>query len=169
MKKVYVLGLFFLLFGCKNTDTPVVINKITVTSASEFKYGIIGSDDAPVLALTGSILSESSLKESFLAKKFDYARLDCYKNGQYKPYAYISVKEEEKVGGKFKSSILLKICPENDANSQYCINSIEDLKNKINTNLKCEAFFGGMTKSKIVVSYPFEININNLRRADNNF
>lgn len=46
MKKVYVLGLCFLLFGCKNTDTPLVINKITVTSASEFKYGIIGSDDA---------------------------------------------------------------------------------------------------------------------------
>lgn len=169
MKKVYVLGLYFLLLGCKNTDRPVIINKTTITLASEFKYGIIGSDDAPVLALTGSILSENSLKTSFLSEKFDYARLDCYKNGQYKPYAYISVKEEQKVGTKFKSSILLKICPENDANSQYCINSIEDLKNKINTNLKCEAIFGGMNKSKMVISYPFYIDIKTLKNAKSNF
>ena len=49
----------------------------------------------------------------------------------------------------------MKICPEDDANTESCIKSIEDFQTRIKMNLNCEVVFGGMTKPKMTISNRF--------------
>lgn len=164
MKKEYLLIFVSIFYGCKNTNSPISLKKHEVSLSSDYKYGIIGSDDSPVLALMGKIESKASLKDEFSKHNFDYARLDCEKIENYKPYAYISIKEEKKIDNSYESDILLKICPENDESNKFCISALEDLRT-LKNDLKCEVVFGGMTKPKIVVSIPLIISIKDLQKA----
>lgn len=164
MKKEYLLIFFSIVCGCKNTDSPISLNKNEIILNSDYKYWIIGSDDSPVLALMGKIESKASLKDEFSKRNFDYARLDCQQSGKFKVYAYISIKEEKKIDNNYESDILLKICPKNDENNKFCISDLNELST-LKNNLKCEVIFGGMTKPKIVVSDPLTINIKDLQKA----
>lgn len=161
MKKEYLLIFVSIFYGCKNTNSPISLKKHEISLKPDYKYGIIGSDDSPVLALMGKIESKASLKDEFSKHNFNYARLDCEQNEKYKPYAYISIKEEKKIDNNYESDILLKICLENN---KFCISTIKDLRT-LKNDLKCEVIFGGMTKPNIVISTPLIINIKDLQKA----
>ena len=60
----------------------------------------------------------------------------------------------------------MKICPEDDANNESCIKSIEDFQTRIKINLNCEVVFGGMTKPKMIISKRFEISKHQILNAE---
>ena len=158
MKHFYIFVFYIFILGCQYVSNQKIEKKINVTSSHEFYYDIIGSDERPALAFKGNVVSSISLKDTLFKNQFDYARIECKKIDKFRPYAYINIKEEQKEGEIFKSDFLMKICPEDDANSKYCIKNLEDFKGKIQTDLKCNIVFGGMTKPKTVISNQFEIN-----------
>ena len=101
-----------------------------------------------------------------IKKQLDFARVECDKLNEFKPYAYLKVKDERKEKDTFQSDFLMKICPEDDANSEHCVKNIEDFKKRIKTNLSCEVVFGGMTKPKIIISNRFKIDNNQILNAE---
>ncbi|MDH1801409.1 hypothetical protein, partial [Acinetobacter johnsonii] len=76
----------------------------------------------------------------------------------------------KKYQNNFNSTFLMKICPEDDANSESCIKSIEDFQTRIkmnlNLNLNFEVVFGGMTKPKIIIFKRFEISKHQILNAE---
>lgn len=76
------------------------------------------------------------------------------------------MKGEKKDQNNFNSTFLMKICPEDDANSESCIKSIEDFQTRIKMNLNCEVVFGGMTKPKMTISNRFEISKHQILNAE---
>jgi hypothetical protein len=157
MKYFYLFVFYIFMSGCEYRDLQNLETKINVTSTHEFYYDIIGFDEKPALALKGNIVSLISLKEILLKNQFDYARIECENFDKFRPYAYLSIKEEQKEKSNFKSDFLMKICPEDDANSKYCIQNLEDFKGKVDTDLNCNVIFGGMTKQKVIISNSFKI------------
>lgn len=166
MKKKYILGFVVFILGCQNANHQSLDRKITVNPSLKLSYSIIGSEEKPALAVTGNLISSVSLKEVLIKEQFDFARIECDKLNEFKPYAYLKVKDEKRKTNTFQSDFLLKICPEDDANSEHCVKNIEDFRNRIKTNLSCEVVFGGMTKSKIIISNRFKINKNQILNAE---
>lgn len=140
--------------------------RIVVSPAPKFNYSIIGSNEKPTLAVLGSLISSVSLKKILVEKQFDFARIECDELNEFKPYAYLKVKGEKKEQSNFNSTFLMKICPEDDANSESCIKSIEDFQTRIKMNLNCEVVFGGMTKPKMIISKRFEISKHQILNAE---
>lgn len=166
MKFIFIILFGFYCASCQNTDHQRLEETIAVTPVPKFNYSIIGSDEKPALAVAGSLISSVSLKEILLKQQFDFARIECGKLNEFKPYAYLKVKEEKKEQNTFNSVFLMKICPEDDANSEYCVKSLEDFKARIKTDLNCEVVFGGMAKPKMIISNRFAISSHQILNAE---
>lgn len=166
MKKKYILGFVVFILGCQNASHQSLEKTITVTPSQKISYSILGSEEKPALAITGNLISSVSLKEILIKKQFDFARIECDQLNEFKPYAYLKVKEEKREMDAFQSNFLMKICPEDDANSEHCVKNIEDFKNRIKTNLNCEVVFGGMTKPKTIISNRFKIDNHQILNAE---
>lgn len=166
MKFVF-LTIFGIIFAsCQNPNQQSLEKRIVVSPAPKFNYSIIGSNEKPTLAVSGSLISSVSLKKILEEKEFDFARIKCDELNEFKPYAYLKVKGEKKDQNNFNSTFLMKICPEDDANSESCIKSIEDFQTRIKMNLNCEVVFGGMTKPKMTISNRFEISKHQILNAE---
>ena len=166
MKFVF-LTIFGIIFAsCQNPNQQSLEKRIVVSPAPKFNYSIIGSNEKPTLAVSGSLISSVSLKKILVEKQFDFARIKCDELNEFKPYAYLKVKGEKKDQNNFNSTFLMKICPEDDANSESCIKSIEAFQARIKMNLNCEVVFGGMTKPKMIISNRFEISKNQILNAE---
>jgi len=166
MKFVF-LTIFGIIFAsCQNPNQQSLEKRIVVSPAPKFNYSIIGSNEKPTLAVSGSLISSVSLKKILVEKQFDFARIKCDELNEFKPYAYLKVKGEKKDQNNFNSTFLMKICPEDDANSESCIKSIEDFQTRIKINLNCEVVFGGMTKPKMIISNRFEISKHQILNAE---
>lgn len=164
--KFFFLTIFGILFaGCQNSNQQS-LEKIVVSPVSKFHYRVIGSNEKPTLAVSSSLISSVSLKKILVEKKFDFARIECDELNEFKPYAYLQVKGEKKDQNNFNSTFLMKICPEDDVNSESCIKSIEDFQARIKMNLNCEVVFGDMTKPKMIISNRFEISKHQILNAE---
>ena len=166
MKFVF-LTIFGIIFAsCQNPNQQSLEKRIVVSPAPKFNYSIIGSNEKPTLAVSGSLISSVSLKKILVEKQFDFARIKCDELNEFKPYAYLKVKGEKKDQNNFNSTFLMKICPEDDANNESCIKSIEDFQTRIKINLNCEVVFFFFTKPKMIISNRFEISKHQILNAE---
>lgn len=165
MKYVFIFFFIMSIWGCKNSNHKINESKIEVAPENKLKFAIIGSEEKPALAISGIISSPKSLKEILQKNKLDYARIQCNRVNEFRPFAYLKVKDEINVNNLFKYNFLLKICPEDDANSEYCIQNIEHFQKKIKSNLNCEVVLGGMAKESMIITNRFEIKNESILKA----
>ena len=96
MKFVF-LTIFGIIFAsCQNPNQQSLEKRIVVSPAPKFNYSIIGSNEKPTLAVSGSLISSVSLKKILVEKQFDFARIECDELNEFKAYAYLKVKGEKR-------------------------------------------------------------------------
>ena len=96
MKFVFLTIVSILFAGCQNSNQQS-LEKIVVSPVSKLHYRIIGSNEKPTLAVSGSLISSVSLKKILVEKQFDFARIECDELNEFKTYAYLKVKGEKKI------------------------------------------------------------------------
>lgn len=163
---LYFILIIFGLLGCQNDEYKKIDNLVNIDKVHHYDYAVIKYGESPVLMIGGKITLKESLKNIYIQLNYDYARIECEAIDQFKPYANLNVTAEQKEQSIFISDFLMKICPENDANSEHCITNLKDFKENIRNNMHCHIIFGGMTKPKIIISNQFEISNEQILQAE---
>lgn len=152
MKYYTLIFLVLYLVGCQNSNIYTLDNTVNIVDVNNYNQSVIKYGEAPVLILGGKLVSNSSLKKIYQDLKADYAHIECNLVNEMKPKGSIDIKNEFSNNKEFILEFDLEFCAENDPNHRSCVSNINELKEKLTSDLSCKIIFGGMTKPKTIVS-----------------